>query len=282
MTGPARVQKAVIPAAGRGTRVRDVRGDLPKECVEVAGLPMIAHALLEMSLSGLEQVAVVVSGEKPELIDRLRSLPPFPPRRYVERLYPGAGTVHARDAWPEIVLTEQTEPRGVIDALSTARGYIDGDDFVLVMPDNLLVGARPVTALLAEAYAAGPGAFIAFRPVAREEAERLGNCGRVEIGGEGPVYAVRRLHPKRRGVFAMPAGLEAINRAVGRSIMPAAFAEPESPGWDPQPGTREIDDAPRFGQLAREGRLRAVATDAELHDLGQPAGIHAARMALGG
>lgn len=275
----------MIPAAGRGTRVRDVRGELPKECVDICGLPMIAHALLEMSLSGIEEVAVVVAPRKRALTELLGRLPRFPSVASIERLYTGGASPAARHAWPRITVTVQREPRGVIDALATARGFLRDDDFALVMPDNLLVGDRPVTGLLADAYASAPGAWIAFTPVARAEAVRLGNCGRIDLGEEvrrdgSTVYPVRALHPKGPGVFARPPGVETIHRAVGRSIMPATFADPDHPAWDPQPGTGELDDAPRFGQLAREGRLRAVGTPAALYDLGQPAGIAAARSAL--
>ena len=259
--------------------MKNLRGDVPKECLDVCGIPMIGHALLEMALSGLEEVAVVVSPDKPELASLLADMPPFPERALVDRLYPGPHAEYARHAWPRLVITEQREPRGVVDALATARGYISGEPFVLVMPDNLLVGAAPVTATLARDFARSGEPTIAYMPIGREEAVTLGNCGRLDLAGDG--MRVAALHPKRPGVFDVPEGVTQINRAVGRTIVPPELADPDDPIWDAQPGARELDDAPRFAQLAREGRLRAVATGAALYDLGQPGGVRAAREAFG-
>jgi glucose-1-phosphate thymidylyltransferase len=73
------VAKAIIPAAGLGTRMRSLAGDLPKELLEIGGKPLIAHAVEGIARSGIAQVAVVVSPAKENL------------RRLLLERYPGGG-----------------------------------------------------------------------------------------------------------------------------------------------------------------------------------------------
>jgi UTP--glucose-1-phosphate uridylyltransferase len=274
------IGKAVIPAAGRGTRVAGIRGGRPKECLEVVGVPMIGLALVEMALSGIDEVCVVVSPEKGELIRLLDAPGPFPDQRWIERLYPRGIADGARLSWPRIVRREQPEPRGVVEAVSRARDYLEGQPFALVMPDNLLSGDGPVTFDLARTHARQGGAVMGLIRITREEALRVGNVGGVEVGEPvGPVVPIRWLQDKRRGTFEIPLERREVIRAVGRSIMPAAFAD-----LDPDELARtegEIDDVPRFQQLALEGRLHGRFLQATLHDLGQESGIRAARALLG-
>jgi len=274
------IEKAVIPAAGRGTRVAGIRGDRPKECLTVAGVPMIGLALVELALSGLSEVCVVVAPAKTELIRLLDDPGPFPDRGWIDRLYPGGLPDRARLAWPRIIQRMQTEPRGVVDAVSRARDYLEDDFFALVMPDNLLAGDVPATWSVAETHARHRTPAKGLIRISREEALRVGNVGGVETGEvSGDEAPIRWIQDKRRGTFTLPPGQTEVIRAVGRSIMPPAFAE-----LTPEEAAREdgeVDDVPRFQELARTGQLHGRFLHVTLHDLGQEAGIRAARALLG-
>ncbi len=282
------VTRAIIPAAGRGTRVASVRGDLPKEMIDVGGLPMIALALIELALSGITDVAVVVSPDKPELAEFLDHPPAFPDPSRLGRLYdPARIPADALHRWPQWRLFEQPEPRGVVDALSLAESWLDGEPFALVMPDNLLPGHAPPTSDVRRVYDAYGMPVMALVEVTRSEADRMGNCGRVETqpiqrsetSAPGLPDAVRisRVSDKRKGPFEFPAGAPVIWRGVGRSIVPAAFARLEP---DDATTSGELDDVPRFQALAEAGRLHGVRLGSRLFDLGQPDGVREARRRL--
>ncbi len=271
------IQKAVIPAAGKGTRVSKLRGTHPKECLEVMGLPMITLALLELARAGLAEVAVVVSPEKTELGSLLRGLPRFPTEAQIARLYPVAPSNPPRRTWPRIVQFEQREPRGVLDAVSKARSYIENEPFALVMPDNLLVGGKPPLDVLGEAFGRHGKPVLGLAEISRAEAGRQGNCGWVELEPlHGAVHRIAGLRPKGSGVFRLPAGARRVKRAVGRSIVP-----PDFPDLAERRDLRgEIDDVPAFRVLASRGRLLGVELGARLYDLGQERGLVAARLAF--
>jgi len=279
--------KAIIPAAGRGTRVAGIRGDTPKECLEICGLPMITWALVELALSGVREVAVVVSPTKPALVDLLNDLPPFPDPFALAPVYGTSAVELSPPGWPRVHIFEQTEARGVIDALARAHPYLEGEPFGLMMPDNLFVGPRPPIGVLSEVHARVGSPILGLVEISREHAARTGNCGRVtlETAADG-AHHIRELHDKGAGAFRLPEGATTGVRAVGRSIVPADFARLD--GWPDDArrldvsGGREIDDVPRFQALARKGTLLGVVLDVQLHDLGQESGILAARDHLDG
>src|SRR5262249_8188588 len=68
---PGPVRRAVLPAAGRGTRMRTVAGARAKELLPVGGRPLIAHGLLDLAAAGVTEALVVVSPDKPELAREL-------------------------------------------------------------------------------------------------------------------------------------------------------------------------------------------------------------------
>jgi len=268
------IRKAIIPAAGKGTRVAAERGTQPKECLEVAGIPMIGFALVELALAGCPEVAVVVSPEKRELRERLEALPPFP-AAIVPRLFPAEA--RAAFEWPKIVFFEQGTPRGVVHALACARSYLEGEPFALVMPDNLLAGGRAPMAALGEAHERHLVPVLGVIEIDPGAARRVGNCGRVTL--EHPSLEeslVVRVEPKRGGVLELPDG-QAVLRGVGRSIVPPGFADLPD-GWEKT--SLEIDDVPKFQELAENRTLLGVRLRATLYDLGQPAGLAAARSAF--
>jgi UTP-glucose-1-phosphate uridylyltransferase len=242
---------------------------------------MIGFALAELALSGIDEVAVVVSAEKGELVDRLRSPGPFPSESLLTRLYPGVPIDDRRRRWPRCVLFEQPEPLGVIDALSCAIEYLEGEWFALVMPDNVFAGAPPPIAALAAAHHEHRLPVLGIVDVPSAAAPEIGNCGAVRLEPEaGSLHRVLELADKRAGTFEMPPGVHTRRRAVGRSVVPESFARLE--GWTPDPAAAgpELDDVPRFQSLARQGRLLGLLLEGACFDLGQPLGFLAARRRL--
>jgi len=129
MPQPKKVTKAVIPAAGYGTRMLPATKALPKEMLPVAGKPLIQYAIEEAAASGIETVILVVRA-RPSLIESYFAFDPaldlFLRHRGQEDLAAEIdrlrGIVHV-----EYVL--QPEPRGLAHAICCARPLL-GDERV--------------------------------------------------------------------------------------------------------------------------------------------------------
>src|SRR5262249_40516550 len=124
--------KAVIPAAGLGSRMSRLTDDAPKEMLPVAGKPMIHYVVQEAADAGIVEICIVIRNGKEEI------------RRYFEDDNPEArnaeravGKLRNRC---KIVFAYQAEPKGVGDAILCAKKFVGDERFALLIPDQLFIG----------------------------------------------------------------------------------------------------------------------------------------------
>ncbi|HEY7247839.1 MAG TPA: sugar phosphate nucleotidyltransferase [Xanthobacteraceae bacterium] len=108
------VRKAVIPAAGFGTRMWPLTGGAPKEMLPVDGKPMIHHIVQEAIDAAIEHIGIVIRAGKESIA------------RYFERSQPDC----------EITFVHQPEPRGLGDALLCARPFVGDECFAMLIPTS--------------------------------------------------------------------------------------------------------------------------------------------------
>ncbi|SMB90141.1 glucose-1-phosphate thymidylyltransferase [Deinococcus hopiensis] len=134
--------KAVIPAAGLGTRLRPLTYTRPKPVLPVAGAPIIVHALRSLLAAGINEVAIVVSdATRTEIAQTLEQVP---------------------DA--QVTLIDQHEQLGLGHAVLTAREWIAGEDFCVYLGDNLF--EHGVSPFIQQFQRECPAAVIALVEVA--------------------------------------------------------------------------------------------------------------------
>ena len=254
------VAKAIIPAAGLGTRMRSLAGDLPKELLEIGGKPLIAHAVEGIARSGIAQVAVVVSPAKEGI------------RRCLLERYTGAllGTC-------ELIFIMQDRPLGVADAVSRCRDFTGGEPFALVMPDNILMGGPPVIGQLLPYVARHGLDTIGAIRVAGEALQCFGNVGFLDVAvlpdEAGRLFRVRHYSNKRREPVELQRGRTVLKGFGCGVFLPHFFDLIEA--WRPRLGV-EVDEVPVLQTLAREGRLLGVELVGRGFDAGNPQGFRAA------
>jgi UTP--glucose-1-phosphate uridylyltransferase len=140
---PFQVKKAVIPAAGLGTRMWPLTGGAAKEMLPVGSKPMIHHAVQEALAAGLEEICIVIREGK-EVI-----------RRYFEEGLCEAERSSTSDTLKElrargrIIFAYQAAPRGIGDAMLCAREFVGSAPFALIIPDQLFIGRVTPIAQLA-------------------------------------------------------------------------------------------------------------------------------------
>jgi glucose-1-phosphate thymidylyltransferase long form len=143
--------KAVVIAAGEGTRLRPLTEDKPKGMVEVAGSPILTHCFENLVALGAEELIVVVGYKKEKIVshydDEFEGVP--------------------------ITYTHQREPRGIAHALLTAEEHVD-DDFMMMLGDNIF-DANLQDVVNRQAEQRADAAFL-VEEVPWEEAGRYGVC----------------------------------------------------------------------------------------------------------
>ena len=149
--------KAVVLAAGKGTRLRPLTDDKPKGMVEVDGKPLITHCFDQLIELGADELIIVVGYMKEVIID------------------------HYGDAYEgvPITYTHQREQKGLAHALLTVEEHVD-NDFMLILGDNIFqANLQDVVRRQREERA--DAAFL-VEEVPWEEASRYGVCDTNQYG----------------------------------------------------------------------------------------------------
>lgn len=207
------VKTAVIPCAGLGTRMLPLTRVVPKELLPLGPKPLIEHAMAELGEAGIEQVIIVVRTGKEILKRHLTEPYPFPERAHVPKPVPSSITLH---------FVEQDDPRGLGDALKMALPLLNGEPWVMLLPDQLLMGTPGATAQLVRAYT-GQDSLSSLVNVPKVETEHFIGSRGVVVEGEGPCYRLKELLGET-GVPGLSDGRYSV-RGFGRTIFKPAFLE---------------------------------------------------------
>ncbi len=171
------IRRAVIPAAGLGSRLLPLTKAIPKEMLPVGDKPVIEHTVRELVASGITDITIVVSGGKSLIQDHFRPNPGL-----VAQLRADGKTAYA-DAVEEIAelarkghitYLDQHGPYGNgTPVLNAARNF--GDEPVLVLwPDDVFVAEVPRAQQLIRAYEATGCPVLALMPMEPADSQRYG------------------------------------------------------------------------------------------------------------
>ena len=259
----SRVRRAVLPAAGRGTRMLPFSLAVPKELAPLGSRPAIHLVLDEAAAAGIEEAIVVVAPDKPLV------------RRYLE-------LAQDEGAWPGIGLrfAVQEEPTGLADAITVCGDLLEGEPFALLLPDNLPLAPDYRLGALLGLWSERGRNGVGVLEIDSTWSGLYGNSGRIEHRAIAPgVLAIDRLHDKESGWLHVPAGSR-VMRACGRYVFGPDFLERIEAS---RAGARgEISEVPAVQLLATEGLLLGAVLPSPLFDVGHPRGLLAASAFLAG
>jgi UTP--glucose-1-phosphate uridylyltransferase len=202
------ITKAVVPAAGRGTRLLPATRSQPKEMLPVGRKPTIQHVMEELAAAALRQVLLISGRGKRALEDHLDR---------------DAGwNEEERQPWMDLQFfhARQTQPRGLADAVALAEPFAAGEPFVVALGDSILVSRarQPVLKRMIDVHARlRPAATIAVEEVPRDAVNRYGIVA--PKGDVDSVFAIRGIVEKPSPSKA-PSNLAAAGRYV---LEPAIF-----------------------------------------------------------
>jgi UTP-glucose-1-phosphate uridylyltransferase len=237
------IRKALILAAGKGTRMSSVTNDNSKEMIKVNNRPLIDYSIEEASEAGCADICVVVNSSKKDLIEHLNK---------------------EKERGANITLIFR-EPNGIIDAIMSAENFLNGEPFALFLPDMLsLKKPGAIQKLL--------GVFDSFgKPV-------IGLVKETEQIGRGAYAKARKLGENNKDIFIV----EGISfscpdkiRFFGRYVLPSKTFEylRNLENAESEAGLLEIF-------IARE-KLYGVLLEDGVFDAGNPEGYSSAKKFAG-
>ncbi len=251
------VDVAVIPAAGRGTRMRPATRVVPKALLTVVDRPAIQYAVEEAARAGAHEAIVVVDLDAGHLIAQHFTL---------EGPLPGLEEVHVR---PVV----QEEPLGLGHAVNEAAHMVGDRPFFCLLSDNIVRPTHDVLPALAEGSRDGSVSVMCLRAL---DDEMLSQYGVVV-----PASEVNGGYLDLKGAVEKPGPANAPSRLglVGRYLFtPEVFPllDKMTPGVG---GEIQLTDA--INALGVAGRLRGYVAEDDLLDTGTPEGLLHASVVLG-
>ena len=196
-----KIRKAVVPAAGLGTRWLPIAKTVPKEMMPLLQKPVIQYVVEEAVSSGLDSVIVVTSEGKSALEDYFQPDPAL--ERLLEESGKGAEAEGVRQVsrLAKFCFVRQQRPLGLADAIRCARSLVGSEPFAVLLPDNIFDCPSPCLRQLIDWYEKRPGCILATRVV---EPAEVSTCGILDVepltgvDGEGKFFRVRGLVEKPR------------------------------------------------------------------------------------
>ena len=266
-----RIRKAVITAAGLGTRFLPVTRSQPKEMLPLVDRPLIQYAVEEAIKAGIQQVIMVTAMGKRAIEDYFDSA--FELEYFLERRGETALLQQMREisGMVDICYVRQKEQLGLGDAIYTARNIVGDEPFAVILPDDIVLGENSLLRSMMEIYEEYGAGVIAVEEVAREDTAKYGIIEPRHVSGR--LNEIVNLVEK-------PAPARAPSRLgiVGRYVLPPRIFDVL--GKTPPDKGNEIQLTDALQLLLKRQKLYACELEGKRYDTGTPLGWLKANLAL--
>lgn len=260
-----KVRKAVIPAAGLGTRVLPATKVMPKEMLPIVDKPAIQYIVEEAAASGIEEILIITNRGKGLLEDHFDRAPELearlaanPDKHNILQDIIGISRL------ANITYVRQKETKGLGHAIYCARSFVGDEPFAVLYGDDVILGEDPACAQLIRAYEQFGSGVVGVKEVSREAIRK---------------YSSLKMEPLRDNYFRCTDMIEkpepgrefSLYSILGRCVLPAeifSILEHTLPGAG---GEIQLTDAMR--NLAQRDGITAVDFTGVRYDMGSKLGI---------
>jgi len=168
------VTKAVIPAAGLGTRFLPVTKSMPKEMLPIIDVPVIHYVVKEAIESGINDIIVITGRNKRAIEDYFDDAPELEMHLARNHKQDLLKTVQEISSLVDIHYIRQKEPRGLGDAVLRAEKHIGNEPFAVLLGDDIIRNAKPCTRQLIDVYSRYRCSVIAVEEVPQDKVSSYG------------------------------------------------------------------------------------------------------------
>lgn len=212
-----KVTKAVIPAAGFGTRFLPATKSVPKEMLPIVDKPTIQYIVEEAASAGIKDLLIITSRGKDTIVnhfDKAYELEAVLERDGKDEMLRAVREVSDKT---NIHFTRQREQKGLGHAVLCAKSFVGNEPFAVMLGDDVVVSEKPCIGQLTEQYERYGATVLGVQRVGMEHVSKYGivDCENVE----GRMYALKGMVEKPKKEDA-PSDIAVLGRYV---ITPAIF-----------------------------------------------------------
>ncbi|WP_067930877.1 UTP--glucose-1-phosphate uridylyltransferase GalU [Alicyclobacillus kakegawensis] len=257
-----KVRKAVIPAAGFGTRMLPATKAVPKEMLPILNKPCIQYIVEEAVYAGIEEILIITGRTKKAIEDHFDRSPELELHLEQSRKSTMLTEVKAISDLVDIHYVRQKTPLGLGHAVLCAKSFVGDEPFAVLLGDDIIQSSTPVTEQLMSVYDDIQTAVVGVQPVPQDHVSKYGiiDPGKGGTSSGSPI----RIH----NVIEKPAEADApSNLAVlGRYILPSTIFEVLEQTPLGHGGELQLTDA--IQRLAQDGKVYAYKFEGVRHDIG--------------
>ncbi|MBR5139993.1 MAG: UTP--glucose-1-phosphate uridylyltransferase [Clostridia bacterium] len=269
-----KITKAIIPAAGLGTRMLPISHAVPKEMLPIVDLPAIFHLVEEAVNSGITDILVITNRDKDAMEDFFdlsieygQALSSKGKTKEAERLYEIANMAN-------VFFLRQKETKGLGHAVGRARSFVGDEPFVVMYGDDVIFSEKPVCRQLIDVYEKYGKPVVGVKPVPWADVAKYCSLKVDPVEGEDRVTYCTDMIEKPKP------GQEFSNLSIlGRVLLtPNVFDIIDNL---PLGAGGEIQLTDAMAKMAREGGVYSLEFEGDRYDLGSKFGFLKANIVKG-
>jgi UTP--glucose-1-phosphate uridylyltransferase len=264
--GKMKIKKAVIPAAGLGTRFLPVTKSMPKEMLPIIDTPAIHYVVKEAVEAGLDDVIIITGRGKRAVEDYFDESPEMEMHLKKNKKDDLLKTIREISSMVNVHYIRQKEPKGLPDAILAAEKHIGDEPFAVLLGDDIIVSDIPCIRQLVDVSTIKHSSVIAVQDVPREKISRYGAVKASRLPAEAQeLYQVEHIVEKPK-IEEAPSTLAAIGRYV---FTPEIFDAMRQT----KPGVNnELQIADSINILCDSQKVYACAFKGKRYDIGDKLG----------
>ncbi|TWD92383.1 UDP-glucose pyrophosphorylase [Neobacillus bataviensis] len=259
-----KVRKAIIPAAGLGTRFLPATKAMPKEMLPIVDKPTIQYIIEEAVASGIEDIIIVTGKGKRAIEDHFDMAMELEENLIGKKKFDLLEKVQFATNLADIHYIRQKEPKGLGHAVWCARNFIGNEPFAVLLGDDIVQGDTPCLRQLINQYEETFSSVIGVQSVPNQETHRYGIID--PASQDGRLYQVNNFVEKPKSGTA-PSNLAIMGRYV---LTPEIFMflEEQEKGAG---GEIQLTDA--IQKLNQIQRVFAYDFEGKRYDVGEKFGF---------
>lgn len=264
-----KVKKAVIPAAGLGTRVLPASKVMPKEMLPIVDKPAIQYIVEEAVKSGITDILIITNRGKDLIEDHFDRAPELEDRLLSGGRQKAYDEVVSIANMANICFVRQKETKGLGHAISCAKAFVGDEPFAVLYGDDVIIGDDPACGQLIRAYEATGKGVVGVNAVSEEDIHRYCSLKVEPLQDNWFTCTDMVEKPKKEQIFSLYS-------ILGRCVLPPEIfdiLENITPG-----ANNEIQLTDAMAELARNESMIAVDFTGNRYDMGNKLGIMQAQI----
>ena len=259
-----KVKKAIIPAAGLGTRFLPATKAMPKEMLPILDKPTIQYIVEEASRAGIEDILIVTGKHKRAIEDHFDIQKELETTLYENGKLELLDKVQYSTELANIFYVRQKEQKGLGHAIYTAKQFIGNEPFAVLLGDDIVESDNPAIKQLMEQYESTGKSVIGVQTVPETETHRYGIIE--------PKSQDERLYEVNRFVEKPEQGTAPSNLAImGRYVLSPRIFNYLETQTEGSGGEIQLTDA--IERLNKDDKVYAYDFEGQRYDVGEKIGF---------